>query len=343
LDYNRFMADNSKNIEITDILAGYFSGELTEEEVRRIESWKELSDENRKVFDEYRNLWESAGNSSGLKDIDIENEWEFLRRRTIDREARIVSFTHPSEKSSSLWLKIAASVLVVAVTGYAVYTAYFSKNTVTVLSGMAVKMISLPDGSKITLNRNSALSYNEDYGLHARNVSLTGEAFFEVAHDSVKKFTVITKLADIVVTGTAFNVTAQKDSGKVEVLVSSGTVEMHSGHNKDDKIILHQGNLGIARGNNGSLIKNDTADLNNLAWKTGLLTFENDSLGYVVRMLNKTYRSRVKFRNISLSRCMITVSFDNQSLEDILEVIKSTLGLTVIKENDTYYFEGAGC
>lgn len=337
------MTDESRNNEILDLLPGYFSGHLSEDDAGRIESWKNLTSENRKVFEEYRKLWESAGKSSGLKNIDIEQEWQILRKQTVNREARVVKIHHPANKNTSLWLKIAASILLVAVTGYAVLTAYFSRNSVTIMSGMAVKTVNLPDGSLITLNKNSSVTYHDNFGVRKRDVSLSGEAFFQVSHDPGKLFTVKTRLADIVVTGTSFNVKALRDTGNVEVLVSSGTVEMHSGHKQKEKIILHKGNLGIAGGKNGILVKKDSADLNKLAWKTGILTFNNDSLGYVVMMLNKTYTSRVEFRNKSLMQCRITVSFDNQSLEDILEVIKSTLGLNIIKENNTYYFDGSGC
>ena len=75
------MTEEFRNSEILDLLPAYFSGHLTEAEAGRIESWKNLSSENSKVFEQYRKIWDSAGEFSRLKDIDIEDEWNKLQER----------------------------------------------------------------------------------------------------------------------------------------------------------------------------------------------------------------------------------------------------------------------
>lgn len=240
------------------------------------------------------------------------------------------------------WMKLAASFTIIFLAGYVLFRALKNRPE-KVLSGDMVKVVSLPDGSMVTLNRHSSISYGRNFGNKDRELNLTGEGYFDVAYIATKKFLVYTGQAAVEVTGTSFNIKTSDKSDRVEVVVSSGTVLMYDKKNNLNKITLHKGNSGVFERMSRNLVKSDSGDLNLVAWKTGKFVFNNDSLGYVADMLNRTYRSRVEFRNKSLERCRITISFDNQSLENILEIIKSTLGIMVIKENNTYFVDGPGC
>ncbi len=337
------MNDELKNREIEELLAGYFSGNIPEEDRGKVEKWRDSSPDNRKLFDGYLATWKISGKPEKLLSIDLETEWKHLKSLTIDREVPVKRIQEAQGKVIPIWLKVAASLMLTVIAGYIIYTVYQARNTYTLLSGNAIKIISLPDGTRVTLNRNASLVYHKNFDRKDRRVFLTGEAFFDVVHDPLKKFIVSTRLARVEVTGTSFNVNAPDNRDSVEVDVSQGTVAVSGTKEMHNKILLKMGNRGIVDGKNGTLVKLDSVDMNTLAWKTGKLFFNNDSLGYVVAMLNNTYTSRIMIKNSSLIHCRITASFDNQSLVDILEIIKSTLGLSVTKKNNIYIIDGPGC
>ncbi len=326
---------------MTELLSGYFSGELPDRDRQKVEQWRDRSPENLKLFEDYRSLWNSFEKASGLYSLDLDQEWQKLRVKTTDLETPVISIN--TRRQKSLWLKIAATIVLIGTAAMAFFMVISSRQPVTVLSENSVKVVTLPDGSRVTLNRNAVLAYGRNYGNVTRKVSLSGEAYFEVEHNPDKKFIVNTAFAGVEVTGTSFSVTAKKDSGAAEVVVSSGTVLFYNKNRETEKVILQAGNKGIISGKNGKPEKIDSADMNFLAWKTGKLVFKNDSLGYVIDVLNHTYRTRVEINNKILTGCRITVSFNNQSLDDVLEIIQSTLGLKVTRQKNIYIIDGPGC
>ncbi|MBK7131283.1 MAG: FecR domain-containing protein [Bacteroidales bacterium] len=104
-------------------------------------------------------------------------------------------------------------------------------------------VISLPDGSKISLNRNSQLTYRENFGKKNRNVKLTGEAFFEIAPDASKPFIIDAGKADVRVVGTSFNVITNNTESEVEVYVKTGKVIL-SDKSGSQSIALEPGFVG---------------------------------------------------------------------------------------------------
>ncbi len=243
----------------------------------------------------------------------------------------------------SFWIKIATLVTMIVIVSLLVFKVFFSNQSIIIPSRNFVKMVTLPDGSKVTLNRNSLLSYPKNFGKDCRRVSLSGEAFFEISPNIEINFTVLTANAGVEVTATSFNVLSPKDSGLTQVIVSTGIAAMFNIKEEANKVILKKFNEGIVRGKNGIVERIDTADMNFLAWKTGKMVFNNDSLGYVINVLNHTYTTRVKITNMDLSKCRITVSFENQSLENVMEIIRSTLGLKIIRQKNVLLIDGQGC
>jgi ferric-dicitrate binding protein FerR (iron transport regulator) len=80
-----------------------------------------------------------------------------------------------------------------------------------------------------------------------------------------------------------------------------------------------------------------------MAWKTHVLVFENETLAQVVRTLQNVYQIPVKLAEPALSECRVTASFDNQSLESVLLVIKETLDLQIKQTGNVIEISGNGC
>jgi transmembrane sensor len=112
-----------------------------------------------------------------------------------------------------------------------------AQNTVSTRKG-SKSNIQLPDGSMAWLNADSKLTYNENFRGDFREVSLEGEAFFDVVKDKTRPFIIHTKTLDIKVLGTAFNVRAYETEKNTQTALFRGSVEVSLHNNPEKKIVL---------------------------------------------------------------------------------------------------------
>jgi len=146
--------------------------------------------------------WRDLGAMSSEKEIDVDKAWNRVSSQMNENRFRIMRYS---------FIRVAAMALLIlgigAVTIYMNNSGYFSKK-ISAATSIDEKniVVNLPDGSKISLNRNSVLTYRENFGKRNRNVELTGEAFFEIAPDASKPFIIDAGKADVRVVGTSFNV-----------------------------------------------------------------------------------------------------------------------------------------
>ena len=223
-----------------------------------------------------------------LKKFSDEQAWEKV-------ESRI--HNHSSSKPSKIrklvshpLYRIAAAVLFAAlllVSGYEVF--YKSTGSYAMLeitsTGKVLKPFTLPDGTVVSLNSNTSLKYPKTFAGKIREVSIEGEAFFEVKPDKSKPFIIHAGKAQIKVLGTSFNVCAYPDKKMVEVIVETGKVQVLNKTPEPvsaNELILVRGDKGTLVYSSNSLQKTTNQNPNFLAWKTRFLTFKAASLGEVV-------------------------------------------------------------
>jgi ferric-dicitrate binding protein FerR (iron transport regulator) len=151
----------------------------------------------------------------------------------------------------------------------------------------AKQTISLPDGSSVTLNKNSQITYRSDFGKHDRNIALKGEAFFDVERDTLKPFVIAVNKATIEVLGTSFNVRAYDHLAEVEVIVKTGVVKL-SVPDRKTEVKLNAGQKGIYEKENQALHSGVNEDINFLSWNTQKIIFMESDLRTVIETLNKT-------------------------------------------------------
>ena len=176
----------------------------------------------------------------------------------------------------------------------------------------------------------------------ARMVNLKGEAFFQVQPQIGSTFVITANDLEISVLGTSFNVQAYEHSKAIEVVVQTGTVELADETNQES-ITLHALEKGIYRKANKQLTREPNKDINFLSWKTRKITFVQDDLNTVVQTLNRTYQVNIYFSTHIPPTCELTVTFDNQTLDAVLNVLKNTLDLSYQIDGDQIEITGAGC
>jgi transmembrane sensor len=192
--------------------------------------------------------------------------------------------------------------------------------------------LTLPDGSKILLRKGATLSYPKTFSGAKREVSLTGEAFFEVQHDAAHPFHIQTIRATLEVLGTSFTInTSDKQD---ELIVNTGKV-LFTNKAGDKHIITPQ--LYSKLDDKGFEIK-PLNDPNFLSWKTGQLKFDNTPIDQVASALSNHYNLNIVADSALLKQPKIqtiTASFNQQSIEAVLEEIKLLVNISNRKQNDT--------
>jgi transmembrane sensor len=113
--------------------------------------------------------------------------------------------------------------------------------------------------------------------------------------------------------------------------------------NPSGQIIISPGEKVDVELNGNTIEKSMNDDKNYLAWKTKRMVFSDNTMSEVVSLLNKVYHSEIRLSGENINNCRLTAIFDNQSLESVLNVIKSTLDVTVTSKGPAFEISGKKC
>lgn len=345
-----------------ELLSRYLAGECTEREKREVESWANSSAEAKEEFKQYNAIWEATSKAKAAAvEPDTDKMWRNILYRIDAENTETAQMNEPGPVSVvapdgaarivpfyKKYSQVAAAVVFaffVAMLAYLFFTNYTTPHAElssrSTGAGEKAEFL-LADGTHIWLNEQSSLRYPVNFNNGTREVYLEGEAFFEVARDEQQPFIIYAGQAITQVLGTSFNVQAiNKD--EVAVTVVSGKVMLYDAGNADNKVLLEKGDRGIYYQKKQQLAKDQNKDLNFLAWQTGVLTFRNTEVSTMVSNLEMFYNVQIKVANDAINNCRITATFDNQPLEEVLEVLSLTLDINYVIKGDKIIFKGEGC
>jgi transmembrane sensor len=176
--------------------------------------------------------WKELSKMNDDKKIDVDKAWNNLYSRLQEEGSLPGKMPSGIIFMRSTFLKIAAVALMLISIGSIFYFAgksgLLSREIVLATNNEQKNfLITLPDGSRIFLNRNTELAYRSNFGKPGRSVTLSGEAFFEIAKDSTKPFIIDAGKASVKVIGTSFNVLTKNRDSAVEVFVKTGKVMLY--------------------------------------------------------------------------------------------------------------------
>jgi ferric-dicitrate binding protein FerR (iron transport regulator) len=224
---------------------------------------------------------------------------------------------------------IAASLALLISVGF-----YFTHSTSKIIHKTnygEILNIKLEDGSDVTLNSNSSLSY---YKKESRKVWLTGEAFFQVDKklSTNAKFWVLTNDLSVEVYGTSFNVNTKKK--KTEVFLEEGNIWLKLKNGVEKKMI--PGNY-ISYSSKQKKILEDKNIYNptlKTSWKDGSLLFENITLQNALEKIEEAYGYSIMFKDDYSKNVLITGAVPNTNIEICLKAIEKSVGVKISKKNN---------
>ncbi len=190
----------------------------------------------------------------------------------------------------------------------------------------------LDDGSNIDLNAASNLTIDKDYGIQKRELKLSGEAFFDVKHDTTCPFIVHCGKIDVRDIGTSFNIKSYEEDSYTSINVITGKVIVDIG-TKHTLITPGQA-LVFNKNTNNYKIVNDQ-NQNSIGWTKQKLIFDNTPLPEVAKMLERWYGITVILKSDNKNDLTLSGTHQNESLASVAKVLKYTLKLDYIIQNDT--------
>jgi ferric-dicitrate binding protein FerR (iron transport regulator) len=199
---------------------------------------------------------------------------------------------------------------------------------------------SLPDGTTGWLNSNSGIRYNGTF-LRDRKLTLTGEAFFDVARDEKRPFRVSADDVVVNVLGTRFNIASYENEENVEIVLEEGKLEFTA---------LEKNNSGIMNPNDLILYNKKSTKVTSrivepekyISWTDGRLVFRNDPIDVIARRLERWYNVEVEIRGNLSNDLRLRATFVDESLEQVLYYLNRSLPIEYkiinshLKTDDTY-------
>jgi len=343
---------NKKNIAFFDreLLAKYLNNEVTPVEKSEVEAWIIQSEENREELEQIRKMLDSVDAFYKAEDFNSVAAWQKVHAKMHTPQSRVIQINNVKKEVISRFYKVAAILVFAVLLGSAGY--YFGfRNKVTevyteIISAekQVIKEYLLPDGSVVALNSNSKLVFPQSFTGDTREVTIYGEAFFNVKPDASKPFIINAGNAQVKVLGTSFNVKAYPENETVEVVVATGKVEVSgktgSNLNDNSRILLIPGEKGIVTKTGSVTAKMENNNQNYLAWKTHHFVFNEVALSEVIASLESTYHVDIEVAQPELNELKLTAHFENKPIDFVLNVVRLTFNLELSEENEHFTLTG---
>jgi transmembrane sensor len=244
---------------------------------------------------EFKEIWDLTGQYQYKSEVDTEDALtKFLADRNQTQKPTL-TVVHSTKR----WLSIAAAVAVLVTGSFLLWNKIQStKNLLTVgvrlTQSNEIKTETLEDGTVVTLNKNSKISW--EFNGNQRKVTLTGMAHFEVARDEAKPFIIEGQQGSVKVLGTGFDVISYPNKQQ-KVIVHHGKVEVKSKFElkgKSNTAILTKNMKAVIDVDGSAVAISQITDANSIQWADGKLVFKNTPLPDVIEAMEIFYGTTIE-------------------------------------------------
>lgn len=291
----------------------------------------------------------------------IQQSVEKLRRRNM---LFFIDGKRPKPQKRSLVkiMAIAASILALIVLGGVLLlnnnTPALKQNIVGTQKGSKSNVI-LPDGTKVWINSDTRLTYEKSFGARNRTITLEGEAYFDVVHDKSRPFIVRTKMMDVKVLGTVFNVRAYSNEADAQATLVKGSVEVLLKTRNNEKVILKPSeklivqnelqpdsrtNIHTVKDSSAAVLRQATISPVDSAiletqWLKNSISFDQQKLQDIIPMLESWYHVKISVNDQGLLQKRFNGKIEKESLNEVLHLFSlvSELHYKIEGENVTIY------
>lgn len=317
------------------ILKDYLLGKCSPDEASKILEWMQESEDHAEHLFKLEELYH-LGRYAKYEDP---KRAEKAEQRLMSRIDEIEESHHPRFNFIRL-MKYAAIIAVVVVAGGIGYQMLHKSPAEEMLTAQAnngVKQVTLPDGTKVWLNQNTTLKYPTTFNADERNVSLQGEAYFEVTKNPHQPFIVEGGAMKVKVLGTVFNFNTRCGNNKEEVALLEGKVQASSDKAEGNYVITPGQKVVLDTQLHKMEIKEVNADLD-AVWHNHLIPLKNVNVKDIAQILKRFYRVDFSFASdIDMNMTYSGVIKQSSSIDSVLSALTYTVPIRyTIKGNHVY-------
>ena len=316
-----------------ELLEKYLNNQCTSQEVEEVILWMK----QQSFFSESRELGMRDWQHFNEQDSIVSDEKLDTLLDKIHHKLNIEEHRNVQLKDRRLigWISRAAAILLIPVLAFLFYTVSENTKLNNQISSVSVDsleviapvgsrtVLELSDGSVVHLNYGSRIKYPQNFFGKTRGVTLTGEAFFEVAHNPDKPFVVTTGRIDVKAVGTEFNVNAYPENRDVATTLLEGKVlveELKSNGEIETIKEMFPGQHVVYEKHSGTVRSAQVRVDKYIAWKDGKLVFENEPIDEVAQRLSRMFNVEIQVDE-AVAKYRYTVTFVDEPLFQILELL----------------------
>ncbi len=356
-------SDALHGYDLPEFAIRFFQKSANADDLKELHQWLQDDIKHQRLFDENQDVWLASGKLKSAAGYNSDQAWKKLFPEIKSRKVENSILPQKLFNWKKL-VQVAAIVLIAFVAGVFAMQ-YFSqsgKSSVKSVTEHSVpygsrSMVILPDGTRIWLNAGSKLTYNQNYNINSRELTLTGEAYFDVKANPKLPFMVHTALIIVKVTGTAFNIKAYPDEKVIEATVERGQVNIVSREknitvNPRQKVIIFKiaGQTkpetitedSVSGAVQNKIHKRDTSESRHFvmmenvdtelstSWKDKRWIIEREELGSLSVKIGRRYDVDITFASENLKHFVFSGALEDESLEQVLRVIRFTSPISYI-------------
>ena len=316
------------------LLARYFGGSASEHDMEALEQWLAASAENQAYFDQMTQLYaRMAGPMPTMPSPNTEKaKGIFEAYISKHRDTQPVAETK-HHSISRQWMLRAASIALFIVVSVSAWHIFLSEHELVLASQTSPKQDVLPDQTQVKLSGNSKITYSSNYGKKSRTIQLEGEASFDVGHAGKGTLQVRAGETFIEDIGTVFAVSAYPDSNYISVKVSEGEVHFFTKNNKGLNLSAHETGVYNKQTKTFKLIAHK---LDTLAAGSMHVEFQGMVLRDAIDIIGNAYNVMIRVDEKNIGERKITVNFDGEDVDMVLQIIAQTLDLNLKKDAHGY-------
>ncbi len=316
------------------LIIEYYEKTISDEGLTQLQEWIEQGPENLAQFSETIQILEAA--KLGIQHTDRSKQsWEKVQQHIADSAVPVRSIRNINLN----WIAAVAVMLMVSLVGLFWIKQRPEYVEVANVNGQRSK-VTLPDGSIVHLAGGSRIKFIKGFTDTDREITLSGEAFFDVVHMDAKPFKVKSGSITTVVLGTSFNVKAYEADHAVAVTVRTGKVGVLATIDGVTRLVKHltpgkQIHIDTHTGlYNTRSVKADRV----AGWMNNDLDFYDTPLRTIAATVQRQYGVQIQFTDPELGDIKLTAKFSNSSLPDVLETLSALSGLAYDRTGTHIYF-----
>ncbi len=319
------------DIDIDILLAKYFSGEASAKELSMLEDWLAESDENQAYLDQMTFAYEKSAQVTPPRKVDTTKASGIFEQHMQQSDANKTK-TPIREIKIRRYIQVAAvAVILIAVSVFFLLQNKEDNSSIYIASTENILEHVMPDSSIVLLGKNSSISYNQDYGIESKLVTLTGKASFDISDKSNEKLIVSVGKTFIKDIGTVFTVDGYADNDYISVSVERGIILFYTAENSG--LNLYEGETGYYN----NVTRQFSKQVEGKMVEYDQIVFDATPLYKVVERLSQQFDIAIMLANDSLSNKQITVSFSqDEGVNHILQIVAETLRLNLQYENGVF-------